>query len=124
MGHNSIVGLKAVTGNEPFFEGHFPDEPVMPGVLIVEALAQTGGLLVINALKDEGTWSTYLLKIDNVKFRRKVVPGDTLLFCLKLLTEIRRGIARMRGLAFVGSRVVCEAEFTAQIVKNNPREEK
>lgn len=80
MGHNSIVGLKAVTGNEPFFEGHFPDEPVMPGVLIVEALAQTGGLLVINALKDEGTWSTYLLKIDNVKFRRKVVPGDTLLF--------------------------------------------
>lgn len=123
IGYNSIVGLKAVSGNEPFFEGHFPDEPVMPGVLIVEALAQTGGLLVINSLKDQGKWSTYLLKIDNVKFRQKVVPGDTLLFRLKLLTEIRRGIARMRGLAFVGSRVVCEAEFTAQIVKNTPSEE-
>lgn len=121
MGHSSIVGVKSVTGNEPFFIGHFPDEPVMPGVLIVEALAQTGGLLVINSLKDQGTWSTYLLKIDNVRFRKKVVPGDTLLFRLKLLTEIRRGIARMRGLAFVGNQLACEAEFTAQIVKNEEK---
>lgn len=121
MGHTSIVGVKSVTGNEPFFIGHFPEEPVMPGVLIVEAMAQTGGLLVINALRDQGKWSTYLLKIDKVKFRRKVVPGDTLLFKLKLMTEIRRGIAVMRGLAFVGSRLVCEAEFTAQIVNESAK---
>lgn len=119
MGHNSIVGVKNVSGNEPFFVGHFPNEPVMPGVLIVEAMAQTGGLLVINALHDEGKWSTYLLKIDKVKFRRKVVPGDTLFFRLRLISEIRRGIAMMRGVAFVGSTVVCEAEFTAQIVKDS-----
>lgn len=117
IGKKSIVGVKCVTGNEPFFIGHFPQEPVMPGVLIIEAMAQTGGLLVINSLKDQGKWSTYLLKIDKVKFRRKVVPGDTLVLKLRLLTEIRRGIAVMRGLAYVGGQLVCEAEFTAQIVK-------
>lgn len=115
----SVVGVKNVTGNEPFFTGHFPEEPVMPGVLIVEAMAQTGGVLVLNSVAKEGEdWSTYFMKIDNVKFRQKVVPGDTLVFKLKLLTEIRRGIANMRGLAFVGEKLVCEAEFTAQIVKN------
>ena len=113
-----IVGIKNVSGNEAFFVGHFPDEPVMPGVLVVEALAQCGGMLVLNKLEDPEAYSTYFLKLDNVKFRRKVVPGDTLVFRVQLLTEIRRGIATMRGLAFVGDQVVCEAEFTAQIAKN------
>ena len=118
IGHRSIVGVKNVSGNEPFFQGHFPTEPVMPGVLIVEAMAQTGGLLVLNAMEDGDKCSPYFLKIDNVKFRHKVVPGDTLIFKLKMMTEIRRGIANMRGLAFVGNRLVCEAEFMAQITKN------
>ena len=113
-----IVGVKNVSGNETFFVGHFPAEPVMPGVLVVEALAQCGGMLVLNKLDDPEAYSTYFLKLDNVKFRRKVVPGDTLIFRVGLLTEIRRGIATMRGLAFVGDHIVCEAEFTAQIVKN------
>ena len=113
-----IVGVKNVSGNETFFVGHFPAEPVMPGVLVVEALAQCGGMLVLNKLDDPEAYSTYFLKLDNVKFRRKVVPGDTLVFRVGLLTEIRRGIATMRGLAFVGDHIVCEAEFTAQIVKN------
>lgn len=117
VGYDSIVGVKSVSGNEPFFEGHFPEEPVMPGVLIVEAMAQTGGLLVLNAVADGDKWSTYFLKIENAKFRYKVVPGDTLVFKLRLMSEIRRGIANMRGLAFVGNRLVCEAEFTAQITK-------
>lgn len=119
IGARKIVGVKSVSGNEPFFQGHFPEEPVMPGVLIVEAMAQTGGLLVLNSVAAEGeSWSTYFLMIDKVKFRQKVVPGDTLLFTLYLTTDIRRGIANMRGLAFVGSKLVCEAEFTAQILKN------
>lgn len=113
-----IVGVKNVSGNESFFVGHFPEEPVMPGVLIVESLAQSGGLLVLSKMKDAHLYSTYFLKIDNVKFRQKVVPGDTIIFRIELLTRIRRGIATMRGLAFVGGKIVCEAEFTAQIVKN------
>lgn len=116
--HKVIVGIKNVSGNESFFVGHFPEEPVMPGVLVIEALAQSGGLLVLSQLADAHNYSTYFLKIDNVKFRQKVVPGDTLIFRVELMTEIRRGIATMRGLAFVGGKVVCEAEFTAQIVKN------
>ncbi len=118
MREKIIVGVKNVSGNETFFVGHFPTEPVMPGVLVVEALAQCGGMLVLSKLDDAEKYSTYFLKLDNVKFRRKVVPGDTLIFRVELLTEIRRGIATMRGLAFVGGRIVCEAEFTAQIVKN------
>jgi UDP-3-O-[3-hydroxymyristoyl] N-acetylglucosamine deacetylase/3-hydroxyacyl-[acyl-carrier-protein] dehydratase len=113
-----IVGVKNITTNEPFFTGHFPQEPVMPGVLQVEAMAQTGGLLVLSGLDEPERYSTYFLKIDNVKFRQKVVPGDTLTFRVELTTEIRRGIATMRGLAFIGNKLVSEADFTAQIVKN------
>ena len=115
---NYIVGVKNVTSNEPFFTGHFPQEPVMPGVLLVEAMAQAGGLLVLNTLEEPERWSTYFMKIDHVKFRRKVVPGDTLIFKVKLLDAVRRGISSMRGLIFVGDTLVAEAEFTAQIIKN------
>lgn len=118
MGEKFVVGIKNVSGNEPFFQGHFPTEPVMPGVLIVEAMAQTGGLLVLNSVEDPERYSTYFLKIDNVKFRQKVVPGDTLIFHLSLLSEIRRGCAYMKGYAFVGEKIVTEAEFMAQIIKN------
>ncbi|MEE0521838.1 MAG: bifunctional UDP-3-O-[3-hydroxymyristoyl] N-acetylglucosamine deacetylase/3-hydroxyacyl-ACP dehydratase [Bacteroidaceae bacterium] len=113
-----IVAVKNVTSNEPFFTGHFPQEPVMPGVLIVEAMAQAGGLLVLNNVEEPERWSTYFMKIDNVKFRRKVVPGDTLIFKVKMTAPLRRGIASMAGLVFVGETVAAEAEFTAQIVKN------
>jgi len=113
-----IVGVKNVTSNEPFFVGHFPQEPVMPGVLLIEAMAQAGGLLVLNMVPDPERWSTYFMKIDNVKFRKKVVPGDTLIFKVRLMEPVRRGISTMRGLIFVGETVVAEAEFTAQIVKN------
>ena len=118
IGANHIVGIKNVTINEPFFQGHFPEEPVMPGVLQIEAMAQCGGLLVLNSVDDPNKYSTYFLKIDGVKFRQKVVPGDTLIFRVELLAPIRRGISSMKGYVFVGEKVVCEAEFTAQIVKN------
>lgn len=113
-----IVGVKNVTANEQFFQGHFPGEPVMPGVLQIEALAQCGGLLVLSDLEDADKYSTYFLRIDDVKFRNKVVPGDTLLFHVRLISPIRRGIATMKGFAFVGENCVMEATFTAQIVKN------
>lgn len=112
------VAIKNVTVNEPFFQGHFPQEPVMPGVLQVEAMAQTAGVLVLNFLEEPEKYSTYFLKIDNVKFRQKVVPGDTLKLHVSLMTEIRRGCAIVKGYAFVGEKVVCEAEFMAQIIKN------
>ena len=114
----SIVGVKNITSNETFFCGHFPDEPIMPGVLLIEAMAQTGGLLVLSSVDDPERYSTYFMKIDNVKFRQKVVPGDTVIFKLELMTEIRRGCAYMKGYAFVGDKITAEAEFMAQIVKN------
>ncbi len=117
-GAQYIVGVKNVTTNEPFFQGHFPQEPVMPGVLMVEAMAQTGGLLVLSTVPDPERYSIYFMKIDNVKFRQKVVPGDTLLFHVSFMTELRRGCAVMKGRAFVGEKIVCECEFMAQIIKN------
>jgi len=116
-GADYIIGVKNVTMNEPFFVGHFPAEPVMPGVLIIEAMAQCGGVFVISSQPPDGDYSTYFMTMDNIKFRKKVVPGDTLVFRLKLLGPIRRGIANMRAIAFVGETVVCEGEFMAQIVK-------
>jgi UDP-3-O-[3-hydroxymyristoyl] N-acetylglucosamine deacetylase/3-hydroxyacyl-[acyl-carrier-protein] dehydratase len=113
-----IVGIKNVTTNEPFFVGHFPQEPVMPGVLQIEAMAQVGGLFVLSDLDEAERYSTYFLKIDNVKFRHKVVPGDTLIIRVELTSELRRGIATMRGIVFIGDKVVSEADFTAQIIKN------
>ncbi|MDE5705424.1 bifunctional UDP-3-O-[3-hydroxymyristoyl] N-acetylglucosamine deacetylase/3-hydroxyacyl-ACP dehydratase [Muribaculum sp.] len=118
VGDSHIVGLKNVSGNEPFFQGHFPQEPVMPGVLQVEAMAQTGGLLVLSTVDDPEKYSTYFMKIDNVKFRNKVVPGDTLLFHVSFMTPLRRGCAVMKGYAFVGDKIVTECEFMAQVIKN------
>lgn len=118
LGANYIIGVKNVTNNEPFFQGHFPKEPVMPGVLQVEAMAQCGGLLALNSVDDPDSYSTYFLKIDGVKFRQKVVPGDTLLFRVELTSPLRRGIASLKGYTFVGETIVSEACFTAQIAKN------
>lgn len=117
MDENSVVGIKNVTMNEGFFVGHFPNEPVMPGVLQIEAMAQVGGIFVLNTVPDPENYVTYFLKIDRVKFKRKVVPGDTLVFRLELIEPIRRGIANMFGQAFVGENLVMEGELLAQIVK-------
>ena len=112
-----IVGLKNVTMNESFFVGHFPDEPIFPGVIQIEAMAQTGGVLVLNSVPDPENYLTFFMKIDKVKFRKPVVPGDTIVFVLELMSPIRRGLANMKGKAYVGGKVVMEAEMLAQISK-------
>ncbi|HEY5470914.1 MAG TPA: 3-hydroxyacyl-ACP dehydratase FabZ, partial [Bacteroidales bacterium] len=118
LDETSIVGIKNVTFNESFFQGHFPDEPIMPGVLLVEALAQTGGLLILSTVEEPEKYSTYFLKIDKVKFKSKVVPGDTVILKMELADVMRRGIATMFGQAYVGNKLVLEGEMTAQVVKN------
>jgi UDP-3-O-[3-hydroxymyristoyl] N-acetylglucosamine deacetylase / 3-hydroxyacyl-[acyl-carrier-protein] dehydratase len=113
-----VIGLKNVTMNESFFIGHFPEEPVMPGVLIIEAMAQVGGILVLSTVPDPENYLTYFMKMDKVKFKRKVSPGDSIIFKLELTSPIRRGIANMKGQAFVGEHLVAEGEFMAQISKD------
>ena len=114
-----VVGVKNVTMNEYFFEGHFPGAPVMPGVLQIEAMAQVGGILVLSTVPDPENYLTYFMKIDGVKFRKMVMPGDTIVFSLELLSPIRRGLCHMKGIAYVGENPVMEAEMMAQIVKRD-----
>ncbi len=117
MDDTRVIGVKNVTMNEGYFVGHFPDEPVMPGVLQIEAMAQTGGIFMLDKLKDPENYLTFFLKIDNVKFRNKVVPGDTLVFSLELISPIRRGLCHMKGIGYVANKPVIEGEMLAQISK-------
>lgn len=117
LSDNHVVGIKNITFNENFFQGHFPDNPIFPGVLQLEALAQTGGILALSKVGDPGQWDTYFVKIDGVKFKHKVVPGDTLLLKMELTAPIRRGLVQMHGSAYVGNKLVSEGELTAQIVR-------
>ncbi|WP_103863971.1 bifunctional UDP-3-O-[3-hydroxymyristoyl] N-acetylglucosamine deacetylase/3-hydroxyacyl-ACP dehydratase [Aquimarina sp. I32.4] len=118
MSDNHVVGMKNVTMNEPFFVGHFPGAPVMPGVLQIEAMAQTGGILALSTVPDPENYLTYFMKIDKVKFKQQVLPGDTLIFKLELITPIRRGICHMQAFAYANGKLVTEAELMAQIVKS------
>jgi UDP-3-O-[3-hydroxymyristoyl] N-acetylglucosamine deacetylase/3-hydroxyacyl-[acyl-carrier-protein] dehydratase len=125
LSDNHVVGIKNITFNEPCFTGHFPDNPIFPGVLQLEALAQTGGVLVLNNQGGpEKKFDTYFLKIDNARFKQKVVPGDTMILKMELISPIRRGICEMKGTAYVGNKIVCEADLMAQIVPRENRETK
>ena len=117
-GEDYIVGIKTIGVNEGFFLGHFPEEPVMPGVLIVEAMAQVGGIMVLKDLEEPERYSTYFAKIDNTKFKKKVVPGDVLVLKLTMTQPLRRSIAYMHGEAYVGDTLACESDLVAQVIKN------
>jgi len=124
MDDQSITGVKNVTINEPFFQGHFPDNPVMPGVLQVEAMAQVGGVFALSNVEEPEFWSTYFLKIDEVRFKQKVMPGDSIVFHLKLISPIRRGLVHMQGKGYVRGTLVSQAILLAQVIKDRAPAEK
>lgn len=121
LSDNHVVGIKNVTFNEQFFQGHFPNNPVMPGVLQIEALAQAGGILALNNYSDPENYDTYFIKIDKARFKQKVIPGDTLILKLELMNPIRRGICEMKGTAYVGNKLATEAELVAQIIRKDKK---
>jgi UDP-3-O-[3-hydroxymyristoyl] N-acetylglucosamine deacetylase/3-hydroxyacyl-[acyl-carrier-protein] dehydratase len=123
MDSGSIVGVKNVTLNEPFFQGHFPDNPVFPGVMQIEAMAQVGGIFALSQVPDPEFYSTYFMKIDGVKFKQKVIPGDTIVFKLTLESPIRRGLVNMRGIGYVNGKEVVEAVMLAQVIKDKAPKE-